>query len=378
MLDKRLLRNLDYTLIVVIIAIIIFGLIIISSATHVTQADRADPFGKVERQVTSVVIGVVLAGLILTINYEDLSRYRRWLYFTSIILLIFVEVKGKIAGGAQSWIEIGPLVIQPSELAKLSIIITFAHYLSERQGKLNKFKDLIPCFVHVGIPLLLIVLQPDLGTALVFLAIMFGMLFVAGANPKQLLGLMTFGGLAGFGVLYAHLVYGLKIPLEDYQIKRLTIFLNPYSDPAGAGYHVIQSQIAIGSGGLWGKGLFKGMQNQLNFLPAQHTDFIFSVVGEELGFIGASALLLLFLIMLYRGIRIAAQSKDMFGTLLVTGIMSMIVFHILINVGMTVSIMPITGIPLPFFSYGGSAMITNLMSMGIVLNVYMRRQKLLF
>lgn len=378
MLDKRLLRNLDFTLIIVVFAIIIFGLVIISSATHVTQADRADPFGKVERQVISVILGTFLVWLMLSFNYEDLRRYAKWLYLINIAMLIFVEVKGKVAGGAQSWIELGPLVIQPSELVKISIIISFAHYLTQRQGKLNTFWSLIPCFIHIGIPMLLILLQPDLGTALVFMAIMFGMLFIGGANPWHLLGVITAGLAAAFGVLYAHLKYGLKIPLEPYQVKRLTIFLDPYTDPAGAGYHVIQSQIAIGSGGLTGKGLFKGMQNQLNFLPAQHTDFIFSVVGEELGFIGASVLLLLFLILLYRGIRIAAQAKDTFGTLLVTGVISMITFHILVNVGMTISIMPITGIPLPFFSYGGSSMMANLASIGIVLNVYMRRQKLLF
>lgn len=378
MWDKKLLRNLDFSLIIVTIAIIIFGLIIISSATHVTQADRADPFGKVLRQSVSVIIGIIVIGFILRLNYEDLGRYSKWLYGINIALLIFVELKGRVAGGAQSWIELGPLVIQPSEFAKISIIITFAHYLSHQQGKLDTLWSLVPSLVHVGIPMLLIIVQPDLGTALVFVAIMFSMLFVAGANSWYLGGMMGAGGLSVFGILYAHIVYGIKIPLEDYQVKRLTIFLDPYSDPAGAGYHVIQSQIAIGSGGLAGKGLFKGMQNQLNFLPAQHTDFIFSVVGEELGFIGASLLLLLFLFMSYRMIRIAAQAKDMFGTLLVTGVASMIVFHILVNVGMTVSMMPITGIPLPFFSYGGSAMLTNLVAVGIVLNVHMRRQKLLF
>ncbi len=369
MLDKKLIRNLDFTLIIVCLAIIIFGLVIISSATHVTQANRADPFGKVERQIISVIIGSLLVGFILRLSYNDLGRYSRWFYLANIIILVIVEIKCKIAGGAQSWIEIGPLVIQPSEFAKISIIITFADYLSKRQGQLQNLTNLFGSFVHVGIPMFLILLQPDLGTAMVFMAIMLGMLFIGGANPWHLIGLITTGGAAGFGVLYAHLKYGLKITLEAYQVKRLTIFLDPYSDPAGAGYHVIQSQIAIGSGGLTGKGLFKGMQNQLNFLPAQHTDFIFSVVGEELGFIGATILLLLFLVVLYRGIRIAAQAKDTFGTLLVTGVVSMIAFHLLINIGMTVSIMPITGIPLPFFSYGGSSMMTNMIAIGLVLNV---------
>jgi len=226
--------------------------------------------------------------------------------------------------------------------------------------------------------MLLVLKQPDLGTSLVFVAIMFGMLFVAGARPKHLIILILTGALLVGGILTAQLVFGLEKPLKPHQLDRLTTFVNPYKDPRGTGYHVIQSLVSLGSGGLWGKGLYQGSQTRLNFLPEQKNDFIFSVVGEEFGFIGALVLLFLFYIFVIRGIKIAMGSKDMLGTLLATGIVSMIVFHLLVNIGMAAGIMPITGIPLPFFSYGGSSMLSNMIGVGILLNVYLRRQVLTF
>jgi rod shape determining protein RodA len=221
----------------------------------------------------------------------------------------------------------------------------------------------------VGIPFLLVLKQPDLGTSLVFLAIVFGMMFVAGISLRHL------GAIVGAGLVFMPIFWHF---LKDYQKKRLTVFLDPNVDPLGSGYHIIQSKIAIGSGMLFGKGLFNGTQSQLNFLPENHTDFIFAVIGEELGFVGATIILLLYLVLLYRGIKIAGAARDNFGTLLATGITSMIAFHLLVNVGMTAGIMPVTGIPLPLMSYGVSALTTNLVSIGILLNIYMRRQKILF
>jgi rod shape determining protein RodA len=204
------------------------------------------------------------------------------------------------------------------------------------------------------------------------------MLFVAGARTKNLLILIMIGALLIGGVLTAQLKFGMTKPLKPYQLDRLTIFVDPYKDPRGAGYHVIQSQVALGSGGLLGKGLYKGSQTQLNFLPEQRNDFIFSVVGEETGFIGSAALMVLFYIFIYRCVKIAVSSKDQVGTLMATGFISMMVFHLLINIGMAAGIMPITGIPLPFFSYGGSSMLANLIGVGLLLNVYLRRQVLTF
>ena len=287
---------------------------------------------------------------------------------------------GTTALGAQRWIALGPFVFQPSEFAKVIIIVTFARFLADREGRLNTLTDLLPAFAFIALPILLIIMQPDLGTSLVFIAIMFGMMFMVGANPKLLAGLIGGGGVVGFGWLYAYFTNPAKvwIPLHDYQIDRLTIFLDPYRDPLGDGYHIIQSQIAIGSGGILGKGIFNGSQNQLNFLPEQHTDFIFSVVGEELGFIGTMLLLTLFFVIMYRGIRIAYLAKDTFGTLLATGVVSMLAFHVLVNIGMATGVMPVTGLPLPLFSYGGSSMLSTLIAMGILQNVYSRRQKLVF
>lgn len=317
-------------------------------------------------------------GITISINYNSLSKYATFFYVLNLALLLAVMFLGESRLGAQRWIMIGPFVLQPSEFAKLFIIITFANFISKRQGKLNSFKDLIPAFLFIGIPMVLILKQPDLGTSLVFMAIMFGMLFAGGARPGILVGIIVLGVVVVGSSLYLHFNYGMPIPLKEYQIKRLTIFVNPYESPLAEGYHVIQSQIAIGSGGLYGRGLYAGSQNQLNFLPEQHTDFIFSVVGEELGFVGVAVLLSLFFILLYRGLRIAANAKDNFGMLLAVGIVSMMCFHILVNVGMTAGIMPVTGIPLPLVSYGGSSMLTNLTAIGILLNVAIRRQKLLF
>ncbi len=378
--QSRLFKKIDQTLLVVVALILIFSLVTIYSATKDDELLKND----FVKQIINITIGLVAMVFVLNINYEDLAKHMKPLYILNLIILGAVIFMGDSALGAQRWIEIGPFRFQPSEFSKLIIIICFAVYLNSRQGKLNRFRDLIPCFAFIGIPMLLVLKQPDLGTSLVMLAIMFGMLFAAGARP-WLLVLLIVGGLAFVSLwIWAHFwfeansAFDLWIPLKDYQLKRLTIFLNPWADWYGDGYHVIQSQIAIGQGGLFGRGLFHGSQTHGDFLPIQDTDFIFSVVGEELGFVGAVALLILFFVLIYRCIYIAVNAKDNFGFLLSVGVISMITFHILINVGMTMGIMPVTGIPLPMFSYGGSNMITNLAALGLLLNINMKQQNILF
>lgn len=378
MFNRRALKKFDFTLFIVIILIVAFGLVILSSATHATMTRGGDSLAYVKKQVLSVIIGLVMILVLLKIDYTGLAKYWKLIYLVNIGLLLLVLVVGNEQNGAKSWISLGPFFLQPSEFAKIAMIVTFAVYLSSREGKLNKFRDLFPTFVFFGIPMVIILKQPDLGTALVFVGIYFGMLFVAGARPRNLIILILIGSLLVASVLTVQLTFHLDKPLKEYQLKRLTIFVDPYQDPRGDGYHVIQSMVSLGSGGLWGKGLYKGTQTQLNFLPEQRNDFIFSVVGEELGFAGVAALLVLFYLFVYRGVRIAMQSKDMMGTLLATGIVSMIVFHLIVNIGMAAGIMPITGIPLPFFSYGGSSMLANMIGVGLLLNVYMRRQVLTF
>ena len=394
---RRLVKSLDLTLIGTTGLIVAMGLITVGSAStdfgwlaqQGVDMDKLQDSNVLQRlfwmnkeimfkQLLWFLMGLVAMTAVLYIPYDDWPKYTKHLYVLNLIMLGAVLVMGHAAGGAERWINIGGFRFQPSEFAKIIIIITLADFLSKREGQLRNIKELIPCFIFVSVPMLIIVVQPDLGTSLVFIAIMFSMLFMASTRITLVLGVFFSGLAAAIGLVWSHLRFGTWLPLEEYQLKRLTIFLDPSSDPLGAGYHVVQSQIAIGSSGLWGKGLLCGTQSFLEFLPIRHTDFIFSVLAEEFGFFGAIALLLLYGIFLYRAVRIAAEAKDTYGTLLATGVVGMITFHILVNVGMAVSIMPVTGLPLPLFSYGGSHMITNMIAIGILLNVYLRRQKIIF
>ena len=358
-MNKRLLRRTDFTLIFAVGAIIILSLVIIGSATHINEAASGQRFAFVERQGFFAVLNIALAAFFMNFDYKMLQRYGNRLYIFNLILLIAVMLIGHSALGAQRWIQIGPVTLQPSEFAKLIMIVSLASMLEDKVGKLNTLHDLLPIALYVGIPFILVLKQPDLGTSLVFIAIFIGMIFACGVNLKLL------GGLFAAGVACAPILWHF---LKDYQKMRIMVFLD----------HIIQSKIAIGSGMLFGKGLFGGTQSQLNFLPENHTDFIFAVVGEELGFLGAAVLLLLYLVVLWRGIMIARDASDTFGMLLAVGITSMLAFHVLVNIGMTTGIMPVTGIPLPLMSYGVSSLTTNIMSIAILLNIHMKKQKLLF
>lgn len=368
MLNRRLLRNLDLSLIMVTFAIIATSLVIIGSATHINTSSE-DRYWFVQRQGMFALANCFLIFIMLHFDYKSIGRFANMLYGINLIMLIAVMAVGQSALGAQRWIQIGPINLQPSEFSKLIMIIALANLLDKKWGKLNTFREIIPVFLYIALPFLLVLKQPDLGTSLVFLAILFGMIFVAGISIKHLM--LIFASGAAIMPIFWHF-------LKDYQKKRLTVFIDPNVDPLGSGYHIIQSKIAIGSGMLFGKGLFGGTQSQLNFLPENHTDFIFAVIGEELGFIGAVIILMLYFILLYRGIKIASTAPDNFGTLLAAGITTMLTFHVLVNVGMTAGIMPVTGIPLPLMSYGVSSLTTNMLSVGILLNIYMRRQKILF
>gem|GEM_PF-38203 len=358
MMNKRYLRRTDYILIAATAAIIVMSLVIIGSATHINTPSE-ERYWFVQRQGIFALVNVALAAFLMNFDYKVLEGYGNKLYIFNLVLLVAVMLVGQSALGAQRWITIGPISIQPSEFSKLIMIISIATMLDNKVGHLNTIHDLLPVAAYVGVPFLLVLKQPDLGTSLVFMAIFFGMVYVAGINRKLLLGIFA-AGIAAFPIFWHF--------LKDYQKMRLTVFMNPNVDPLGSGYHIIQSKIAIGSGMLFGKGLFGGTQSQLNFLPENHTDFIFAVVGEELGFIGVTFLLLLYLIVLWRGVVTARDAGDTFGRLLATGITSMLAFHVLVNVGMTMGIMPVTGIPLPLMSYGVSSLTTNIMSIAILLH----------
>jgi len=387
MLDRRTLRNLDLVFVFTVLLLLGASLFILSTASY--NVDKADPYHYVKQQAFWIGAGLIVALFMAAVDYQKWRKLSWWIYAFNIGLLIAVFIFGTSAKGAQRWIPTPfGFNIQPSEFAKIFIIITFADFLAKREGKLNNYRDFIVPFLYVLVPMLLIYQQPDLGTTMVFLAIFIGMMFVAGANPWKLGGLLV--GLAIFAILMLWIHFSpdlpvwlqwaqnIPLPLEDYQLNRLTIFLDPTSDTSGDGYHIIQSIWAIGSGGLWGKGYRAGTQGQLNFLPEHHTDFIFSVVGEEFGFIGTATLLFLFLLFLMRCINIGMKARDTYGMLLVSGIVSMYTFHILVNVGMTSGIMPVTGIPLPFISYGGSMMLTNMVAIGLLISINLRRQRLMF
>ncbi len=367
-MTKNIWRRTDWPLILATAAIIIMSLVIIGSATHINTPSE-ERYWYVQRQGMFALVNVAIAFFLMNFDYKILQGYGNKLYIFNLILLLAVMIFGHSALGAQRWIMIGPISIQPSEFSKLIMIVSIAAILNDRVGKLNSLRDLLPVALYVGIPFILVLKQPDLGTSLVFMAIFFGMVFVSGINMKLLGGIFA-AVIAAMPVLWHF--------LKDYQKMRIMVFMDPNVDPLGSGYHIIQSKIAIGSGMLYGKGLFAGTQSQLNFLPENHTDFIFAVVGEELGFVGVCFLLFLYLVVLLRGLQIARDAGDTFGRLLAVGITSMLAFHVLVNVGMTMGIMPVTGIPLPLMSYGVSSLTTNILSIAILLNIERRRQKLLF
>ena len=367
-MTKRAWRRLDFTLIAAAGGIILLSLVTIGSATHINTMNE-EQFRFVERQGIFVVINVLLAFFLMNFDYKMLQGYGKKLYVFNLIMLVAVMLVGESALGAQRWISLGPVNIQPSEFSKLIMIVCLAALLEDMVGNLNTLGDLAPVMLYVGVPFILVLKQPDLGTSLVFLAIFLGMIFVCGVRLKLLAGMFTLGAMC-LPLLWPF--------LKDYQKMRIMVFIDPNVDPLGSGYHIIQSKIAIGSGMLFGKGLFEGTQSQLNFLPENHTDFIFAVVGEELGFIGAAALLFLYAVLLWRAVQIAKDASDMFGRLLATGIASMLAFHVLVNVGMTTGIMPVTGIPLPLMSYGVSSLTTNIMAITMLLNIHQRKQKFMF
>lgn len=363
----HIFRKIDGTLLLAVLGLTVISILTISSATH---ANAPGHYDFVIRQVIFFTAGFLAAGLALKLDYHILYRFVPAIYVINALFLLAVKFAGRSALGAQRWIQLGPITIQPSEFAKLFMIICLARLMASRTEGFHTWKSLIPVAGLMALPFLLVLIQPDLGTSLVFLAITFGMLYASDFEMRMFKKIML-GGILCLPLIWFFV-------LHDYQKMRIMVLFNPNVDPYGSGYHVIQSKIAIGSGGFFGKGLFAGTQSQLNFLPENHTDFIFSVVGEELGFVGSVFLLFLFFLLLYRAIVIARTAEDRFGSLMAVGIFSMWLFQVFINVGMTLGIMPVTGIPLPFMSYGGSALVMNMFCAGLLMNIFLRRKKLMF
>ena len=349
------------------------GILAIRSALHLDL----HPLDMVRKQIAGVVLGTAAAVALAHSDYEVLlKRYARYLYPLNIFLLLIVlsHFGGHEAKGASRWIKLGPFELQPSEFAKVILIATLALFLAQREEKITEWRTLLKSLLHVGIPMLLIAKQPDLGTALVLLAIWFGMTAIAGARPLHLLTVLL-AGIAFFALMWQ---FNPGHILKDYQKNRLQVFLNPAADPRDTGYHLRQSEIAIGAGGMGGEGYEKGTQSNGKFIPEQHTDFIFTIIGEEGGFVVCLVLLALYLILLERGVAVMADCDDPLGRLLAAGVLSMLTFHVVVNIGMTLGIMPVVGVPLPFFSYGLSSLLVNLAAVGLLLSVAARRHRVMF
>ena len=319
------------------------------------------------KQLYWILGGIVVMFVMSKIDYHRLLDIIWWAYGFCLIALIAVKAVGTKVLGARRWIKLGPMHFQPSEWVKLVLIVMVAHYFANLGGRSLTWKDIFKAIGLVGLPMLLVLSQPDLGTALTYTPILLAGLFLGGINWKQAAILATVGLVAIVGVWSSGKI------LKPYQKARLTSFINPDNDPKGSGYQIRQSLIAVGSGGVWGKGAEQGSQTQGDFLPIPHADFIFAAFSEEHGFTGAFLVLLLYFVILMRLIQNAQTAADMPGTLLVMGVVAVLTFQIAVNVGMVIGFMPVTGIPLPLMSYGGSSVLFTFLALGVVMNVRMRR-----
>ena len=370
-IEVKYWRNFDYLLLLVALFLLGYGLAMIYSASlSAAGPDQSIWDMPVARQGLFALGGLVVFAGAVAADYRVFRNMALPLYVAVLVVLAGVVALGVISHGAKRWLDLGVSLFQPSEIAKIVLIIVLARFFSQYQKSIKSLPVLLMSLVILAPPMVLIYLQPNLGTVIVFAAVWVGMAVMAGA---RLLHLAAMGLLAA---LSAPLVYFFA--LQEYMRERIRIFLDPALDPLGAGYNVLQAEISIGSGGLLGKGFAQGTQSQLHYLRIQFTDFIFSVIGEELGFVGALALFVLFLFLLWRGMRAARLSQDAFGRLLATGIVSMLLFQIFLNVGVNVRLLPVTGVPLPLISYGGSSLVTVLLSLGILESIIIRRKKLEF
>ena len=368
---RTYLRHFDYGLLAAVCGLVIFGMVIIYSATH-SDPNLSSPYYYVKAQGIAVAMGAALMMVFALVDFRGLRAYRWHIFIGICVLLALVLLPlGHSALGGQRWIPLGFFNMQPSELAKIAIILVISSYLADRQrGDLERHATLATLGFAL-VPALLVYRQPDFGTMLVIVAVTVALLFVYGTRILHFVVMGAVVAAALFLALQVLPAAGIHI-MKQYQVDRLLVFLHPDQDLSGSGYHLLQSKIAIGSGLLTGKGLYRGTQTQLNFLPEHHTDFIFSVLGEELGFLGGAILLALYLIVIWRGLRIAMMSESAFGSLVAGGVVAMLVFQIFVNIGMTIGIMPITGIPLPFMSYGGSSMVSNLVAIGLLESIHIR------
>jgi rod shape determining protein RodA len=366
----RRVPGLDWVLMLAALGLVSLGTLLVWSATsHRDALTLGDPTAYLKKQLVNVAIGLVLMVMVLATDHRWVRIMAPLVYLASVVGLVLVLVMGTTINGSRSWLMLGGLSIQPAEFAKLAVVIGMALLVAERaEGSWRRrvgSVDVIGMLSIAGLPAALILMQPDLGTMLVLTATVFGVLAISGA-PRAWLGMLFAGGLAGAAVAVAAGV------LKDYQIDRFMAFTNPALDPRGAGYNVEQARTAVGNGGLFGQGLFDGSQTRSGFVPEQHTDFIFTVAGEELGLVGAGLLIALMAIVVWRAVSIAAHTDDVFGRVAAAGIACWFGFQAFQNIGMCMGIMPVTGVPLPFVSYGGSSMFASMLAIGLLQNIHLR------
>ncbi len=435
MFGRDSIYKVDYLLIITVLLLASIGILMIYSSGF-------DPIDKINsglyrRQILWFIFGVILMIMITFVNYQSLGDYSLYIYIVLVAVLLGTSIFGTPIRNTRAWITLGFFSIQPSEFMKLGLVIVLGKYLELRERDIKRFRELLIPSLLTMVPVLIVLYQPDFGTAVIFIPILFTMLFVGGADVSHLVSIIFIATIAlivpmiltyrewvgaegsnflldffkdvnlifivsGILLLISLLAYGLHffsaqkfwrklyIPglvislgllssvviqklFKVYQKKRILVFLNPDLDPYGSGYNIIQSKIAIGSGGIIGKGFLNGSQTQLGFLPEKSSDFIFSVVAEEWGFIGSIILISLFAVLIFRGIQIAFEAKDKFGALLASGITSIFFFHVFVNIGMAVGIMPVTGLPLSFVSYGGSNLLMSMIGIGILINIRSRK-----
>ncbi|MBI5522866.1 MAG: rod shape-determining protein RodA [Desulfarculus sp.] len=362
MIDRRLVTNFDWLLVALLVALACCGAVNLYSAAS-SMEDVGTPIYL--KQIYWFGLGLLAMVATATVGYQRLATLAYPFYLAVVASLLAVHLFGRVVAGAQRWLALGPIVVQPSELARLAVILVLAHYFHRRdQNEPYKLRQLLAPVALVALPALLILKQPDLGTAVMVLIVGASVILVNGVRWTSLV-IASVGLIGVLPVLWRF--------MKDYQKRRIFSFLDPESDPLGAAYHLIQSKIAVGSGQFWGKGWMAGTQSQLHFLPEQHTDFAFSVLAEEWGFIGAVVVLSLLAAVVYRGLMHALRAKDRMGMLIVVGATASIFWPTFINAGMVAGVFPVVGIPLPFISYGGSSLVSTMAALGLIQGVSMRR-----
>ena len=376
MLDRRQFANLPWGLVTLILGIAAIGLVTVYSATFTAKG----PSSLFYKQLMWMAIGLVVMICAMIPDYHTVGRYAYVLYAASIVFLILVMFVGRTGMGAQRWLPLGPFAFQPSELAKISLTLALARYFAEdpKRGGYD-LRDLAVPGIMVLVPFMLVVKQPDLGTAMMLLLTSTLIVVIAGIRMRAVLIVLLIGAtMAAAMFLVTPVRNKIWGSLKPYQQNRIKAFLDPSIDPRGTGYHANQSKIAVGSGQITGKGYRRGTQSQMAFLPERHTDFIFAVLSEERGFVGSSLLVVLYLTLLLTGVDTAKNAKDRLGTLMAGGIVSMLSLYVFINIGMSVGIAPVVGVPLPLMSYGGTSIIATFLAIGLLLNIQTRRFMLFY